>query len=87
VKRSFENLRPALAATALALLGGLAPSSSARATVFLNGVEIDGVGLNQKLEKCTVTFDGKGNVLIDAPGYNVQALNAAAPAAAGGLPK
>jgi hypothetical protein len=88
VTRSFESLLPALAATALALVGGLVPSSSARATVFLNGVEIDGVGLNQKLEKCTVTFDGKGNVLIDAPGYNVQALNATAPvAAAGGLTK
>jgi hypothetical protein len=87
VQRSPEKLLPALAAAALVLGGTLAAAPTAWATVFLNGVEIDGVGLNQKLEKCTVTFDGKGNVLIDAPGYNVQALSAPAPAAAGTVTK
>jgi hypothetical protein len=83
MQRSFKSL---LATAALAF-AGLLGASSARATVFLNGVEIDGAGLTQKLEKCTVTFDGKGNVLIDAPGYNVQALNATPPAVPGALTK
>jgi hypothetical protein len=83
MQRSFKSLL----ATAILPLAVAWAAGSARATVFLNGVEIDGVGLTQKLEKCTVTFDGKGNVLIDAPGYNVQALNAPPPTAVGGLTK
>ncbi len=72
-------------ATAVAI--ALAAAPLARASVYLNGVQVDGAALNQKFEKCNVTFDGKGNVLIDAPGYAVQALSpppaaAAEPAAA-----
>jgi hypothetical protein len=40
-------------------------------SVYLNGVRIDGV-TNQKFEKVTVRIDDSGNVLIDAPGYNVR---------------
>ena len=46
--------------------------SPARAAVFLNGVNIDGV-TGQTFEGCTVTIDEKGNVLIVAKGYEVQA--------------
>ena len=38
--------------------------------VFLNGVNLEGL-TNQKFEKVNVTIDGRGNVLIDAPGYSV----------------
>ncbi len=41
--------------------------------VFLNGVNIDGV-VNQKFENVTVVIDDKGNVLIAAKGYEVQAV-------------
>jgi hypothetical protein len=64
-------------------LGVVCSSGPAQAAVFLNGVEVEGVGLSQKFEKCTVTFDGKGNVLIDAPGYTVSALTAPPPPGVG----
>jgi hypothetical protein len=48
-------------------------ASAAAGSVYLNGVKIDGV-TNQKFEKATVRIDGDGNVLIDAPGYNVRTL-------------
>ena len=44
--------------------------------VFLNGVNIDSV-LNQKFENVSVTIDDKGNVLITAKGYEVQATQPA----------
>lgn len=53
-------------------LSVLVGSSPALATVFLNGVNIDGV-TGQTFENCTVTIDEKGNVLIVAKGYEVQA--------------
>lgn len=60
----------ALVLSALLLVGGLAASALA-ASVYLNGVRIDGV-TNQKFEKCNVTIDAQGDVYIDAPGYAVQ---------------
>jgi hypothetical protein len=45
-------------------------STSASASVFLNGVNIDGV-TNQTFENCTVVVDDKGNILITAKGYEV----------------
>jgi hypothetical protein len=60
-------------------------SQAAFGAVFLNGVNIDGV-VNQTFEGCTVKIDDKGNVLITAKGYQVQAstptpaATAAAPA-------
>jgi hypothetical protein len=54
------------------------------ATVFLNGVNIEGVR-SQTFEKCkTVRIDEKGDLYLDCPGYQVEtsAQGAAAPAAA-----
>jgi hypothetical protein len=53
------------AAVTLAAVPALAVS------VYLNGVNIDGV-TSQKFENCTVELDSKGNVLIKAKGYQVQ---------------
>lgn len=60
--------------SALVLVVGtaMAFSSASLAGVFLNGVNIDGV-TGQTFENCTVTIDDKGNVLITAKGYEVQA--------------
>lgn len=52
----------------------LAIGGQASAAVYLNGTLVDGAQLNQRLERCAVTFDGKGNVLILAPGYQVEAV-------------
>ncbi|MFZ9887621.1 MAG: hypothetical protein ACO3JL_08965 [Myxococcota bacterium] len=67
----------------VALFGG-APAALA-ASVFLNGVNIDGV-TGQRFENCTVVIDENGNVQIAADGYRVEAAapSGAAPAAAGG---
>lgn len=55
------------------------------ASVFLNGVNIDGVR-GQTFEKCrTVRVDERGDVHLDCPGYQVEgaaAAKGAAPAAA-----
>jgi hypothetical protein len=59
-------------------------SASATAAVYVNGVNVEGAALNQKFERCTVTFDGKGNVMIDAPGYSIQSVTP--PAAANDTP-
>lgn len=47
--------------------------ASGKGSVFLNGVNIDGV-VNQKFEGVTVVIDDKGNVMISAKGYEVQAV-------------
>ena len=62
--RSFVRTPSSLAAL-------LAPVSALAASVYLNGVRIDGV-TNQKFEKATVRIDEQGNVHIDAPGYAAQ---------------
>jgi hypothetical protein len=54
-------------------------ASSAQAAIFLNGVNIDGV-VNQTFENCTVKIDEKGNILITAKGYEVQAPGTTPPA-------
>jgi hypothetical protein len=43
----------------------------AKGSVFLNGVNIDGV-TNQKFTGVTVVVDGEGNILITAKGYKVK---------------
>ena len=53
------------------LIVTLAASTAVNASVFLNGVNVDGV-VNQTFENCTVKIDEKGNVLITAKGYEVQ---------------
>jgi hypothetical protein len=61
--------------TFLAILLFLAATAATAKGVFLNGVNIDGV-FNQKFENVTVTIDDKGNVLITAKDYEVQAAQA-----------
>ncbi|HEY4222457.1 MAG TPA: hypothetical protein VGO62_13975 [Myxococcota bacterium] len=64
-----------------ALAASFSTAATAKAGVFLNGVNIDGV-TNQKFDNVTVVIDDKGNVLIQAKGYEVQA---AAPKPAGAV--
>lgn len=59
---------------AVALASLAVPSAALAASVFLNGVNIDGV-TGQKFENVTVVIDDKGNVLITAKGYQVQTVN------------
>jgi hypothetical protein len=61
--------RPLAVLVVSALSAFAAPSAAA--SVFLNGVNIDGV-VNQTFENCTVKIDDKGNVLIIAKGYEVR---------------
>jgi hypothetical protein len=76
------------------LVAALAPAGPAGAvakgSVFLNGVNIDGV-TNQKFENVTVVIDEKGNILILAKGYEVQSApttpKPTPPAAAGPVSK
>jgi hypothetical protein len=56
----------------LVVLSLIAAPAEAAKSVFLNGVNIDSV-TNQKFDNVTVVIDDKGNVLITAKGYEVQA--------------
>ncbi|ATB26657.1 hypothetical protein [Melittangium boletus] len=59
---------------------------TAAASVFLNGVRIDGL-TNQTFEKVSsVRIDEQGNVHIQAPGYSVKMAPASAPAPAPVVP-
>ncbi len=53
---------------AAAVLCAAAPAS---ASVYLNGVNIDGVA-GQRFDNCTVVIDERGNVRIEAKGYAVR---------------
>ncbi len=56
------------------------------ASVYLNGVNIDGLR-SQKFEKCkAVRIDDRGDVHLECPGYQVENQAAAAPALAPGTP-
>ncbi len=50
-------------------------------SVFLNGVNIDGV-VNQRFDNATVVIDDKGNVVISVKGYEVKTVQDSAPPAA-----
>ena len=68
----------------------LAVAAPVRASVFLNGVNIDGV-TNQTFDNCKVVIDDRGNVFITAKGYQVKAVGShaaavPAPAASAGGP-
>jgi hypothetical protein len=69
-----------LPAAVFVLVGLMAPAVALAASVYLNGVRIDGV-TNQKFEKATVRIDEKGDVHINAPGYAVRVETAPAPVA------
>lgn len=66
-------MRPSLRSV-LFLATLLAPAAFA-GSVYLNGVNIDGV-TNTRFEKATVRIDEKGNVFIDAPGYQAKVVDA-----------
>ncbi|HVG64413.1 MAG TPA: hypothetical protein VNA24_37975 [Hyalangium sp.] len=72
--------RSILPAALFVLAALMAPATASAASVYLNGVRIDGV-TNQKFEKATVRIDEKGDVHINAPGYAVRVESAPAPAA------
>lgn len=57
-------------------LAALLPAIALARSIYLNGVRIDdATGLrNLKLEKATVRIDEKGDVHIDAPGYQIRVL-------------
>ena len=44
--------------------------------IFVNNVDVTGLA-DQEFKNCTVKFDAKGNVWIDAPGYKVKKLDSA----------
>src|SRR5438105_11496990 len=51
------------------------------ASIFLNGVNIDGVKA-QSFDKCrSVRLDEKGNVYLDCPGYQAESMGGGAPLA------
>ena len=57
------------------------PTLLLAASVFLNGVNIDGVR-GQSFEKCrAVRIDDKGNVQLDCPGYQAESAGGSASAA------
>jgi hypothetical protein len=60
----------------------VAPSAASAGSIYLNNVKIDGV-TNTKFEKATVRIDEKGNVFIDAPGYQVKSVEGAAAGSTG----
>ncbi len=66
----YRAVVPAVLALVLALPSGVARAGS----IFLNGVNIDGV-TNQTFANATVTIDAQGNVFISAKGYAVAAPN------------
>jgi hypothetical protein len=75
--------RSTLTAVRLMLAALMAPALASARSVYLNGVQIDGV-TQQKFEKATVLIDEKGDVYIDAPGYAARIVtppSAPAPAA------
>lgn len=49
------------------------PQAALGGSVYLNGVNIDGV-TDQKFEKCSVRIDEHGNVFIEAEGYAVKTV-------------
>jgi len=52
------------------------PGWASAGSVYLNGVNIDGV-TDQQFEKATVRIDSHGNILIDAPGYAAKVVGSA----------
>lgn len=70
----------ALPAGLLALWVLVASAPAFAFNVFINGVKIERLE-GQTFEKVTVKFDEKGDLRIDAPGYNVKVVEAGREAA------
>lgn len=68
-----------------ALCAALLPAGAFARSVYLNNVKIDNVQLkNMKFEKVTVRLDEKGDLYIDAPGYQIKVMDPGVqPASAG----
>ena len=67
-------MRRLIAVTALAAL--CAPMGAFARSVYLNNVKIDNVQLrNLKFEKVTVRLDDKGDLYVDAPGYQIKVVD------------
>jgi hypothetical protein len=49
----------------------LVPASALAVSVYLNGTKVDGLTAT-KIDKCSVEFDAKANVLLNCPGYSVR---------------
>lgn len=49
------------------------PSLFFYAGIFINGVQVDGLK-DVEFKDVSVRFDSHGNVLVDAPGYNIQVV-------------
>lgn len=77
--------RSILSAAVLAFAVVMAPASALAASVYLNGVRIDGV-TNQKFDKASVRIDEKGDVYITAVGYSVRTETVTVPAPAAATP-
>ncbi len=75
-------MRVQLLKSSLLFVALLAAPAGWAGSVFLNGVNIDGVA-GQKFEKATVRIDDKGNIHIDAPGYAVRQVEGAPAAKTG----
>ncbi|MGI5861764.1 MAG: hypothetical protein ACOX6T_06855 [Myxococcales bacterium] len=63
----------------LTLAIALLPSQVLAASVYLNGTKVDGILVNQKMEKCSVEFDAKGDVRLDCPGIAIKFEGGQAP--------
>ena len=48
----------------------LLPAGAQAASIFVNGTQVDGALMGYKLEKCSATFDDKGDLYLNCPGYN-----------------
>ncbi|MCP4499243.1 MAG: hypothetical protein GY822_04650 [Deltaproteobacteria bacterium] len=71
--RAWQRRRFRFFGLALCALMLLSTSLLAKPSVFLNGVNIDGV-TQQKFKNVTVEIDAQGNVLIFAKGYEVKSV-------------
>ncbi len=54
-----------------ALLLAFLAAPALAADVYINGVQVEGLS-NQQFDKVTVKFDARGDVWIEAPGYNIK---------------
>ena len=77
--------RSILSAVGFTLAVVMAPATALAASVYLNGVRIDGV-TNQKFDKASVRIDEKGDVHITAQGYAVRVETTTVPAPAPATP-
>lgn len=65
---------PSAAAIAAALVVSAAAGGAWAFSIFLNGVNVDGV-TNQQFRNVQIRIDARGDVYIDAPGYQVQRVD------------